>query len=243
MSLEAMAWAWKQETPNATAKLVLLAIADHANGDGLCWPSMIRIAAMSGVSTRQVSTHVSRLVELGLLAKADRRRSAGRYRGWTYHVPFDGPLEGSVDNGSGGSTLPATGGSTLPVPPEVRFRSEPLVNRKGEPSRPSRKRDLLFEALADVGGHRLETLTRSERGRINAAAKDLREAGATPEQVERAAAAWRRLYPSAQLTVTALAAHWSRLVDEGGAKRLRSCPECGGPLDGHTPELCDLFRR
>lgn len=239
MSIEAMSWAWKQDTGNASAKLVLLAIADHANGDGYCWPSMKRVAVMAGLSTRQVSTHVTALVERGLLVKEDRRRSRGQLRGWTYHVPFEGADTPELTTGS---PLPLATGSPLPLPQEVDFRSEPEGNRKEEPSRPSRKRDELFETVVEVTGHRLERLTRMERGRINKATSDLRGAGADPDAVRRASAAWPKLYPNASLTPTALAAHWSRLLDVAAPRREKACELCGGPLEGHTDELCELFQ-
>ncbi|HEY7821260.1 MAG TPA: helix-turn-helix domain-containing protein, partial [Acidimicrobiia bacterium] len=65
MSIEALNWAWEQSCPNPTSKLVLMALADHANSDGECWPAMKRIAQLSGISPRQVSTHITNLEALG----------------------------------------------------------------------------------------------------------------------------------------------------------------------------------
>lgn len=238
MSIEALAWAWTQDVPNASAKLVLLALADHANGDGYCWPAMTRIAVMTGLSDRQVSRHVTTLAELGLVIKADRRRSAGGgFRGWTYLV---GPQATT-----GHERLVATGHER----PVASRRPRPVYgtvreNRKEDldAAKPRVKADLLFEAVVAVCGHDPAKLTGSERGRINKALKDLRTAGATPEQVRAAAPVWRRRYPEAQLTSTALAAHWSTLVSAAPATvRDDVCPICSQPIAGHDAEICAVF--
>lgn len=223
MSIEVLNWAWRQRVPSASAKLVLLALADHANGDGYCWPSMNRIAEMTGISQRQVSNHVTTLAGLGLVAKADRRRHGGQYRGWSYVV---GPTSGSelpVVEPTGGSQLPAASGSELPVTGGSELPVLTISeNRKGTtPSQ--RARDMLFEKVVEVCGHDLATLTKSERGRINRAVKEIREAGGTPERVDDAVRAWRARYPEAALTPTALSAHWSTLA--AGVPRRSSRPE------------------
>jgi hypothetical protein len=72
MSFSAVKWAFKQAV-SPTEKLVLLFIADHANEKTQqCWPSLGTIAKEAGLSTRSVIRSVNRLVELGLLDRADR---------------------------------------------------------------------------------------------------------------------------------------------------------------------------
>lgn len=75
----------------------------------------------------------------------------------------------------------------------------------------NRTRDLLWEALVKACHADDEEMTKSERGRYNKALKELREAGATPEEVGKRARFWRQTYPGASLTPTALATHWSAL--------------------------------
>lgn len=241
MSIEVLNWAWRQDVPSASAKLVLIALADHANGDGYCWPSMLRIAAMTGLSQRQVSNHVTKLVELGLVVKADRRRSQGQYRGWSYLVGTSGS-ELPVAEVTGGSDLPVASGSQLPVTSgselPLRTTSE---NRKGRTT--TRARDELFERVVAVCGHDLATLTKSERGRINKAVKEIREAGGTPERVDDAVRAWRARYPEAALTPTALSAHWSTLAAGVPRRATRPEPEPAPPPadpSDWTPPPADL---
>ena len=50
-------------------KLVALILADHADADGICWPSYRRIAERACLSERTVRRHVSALVDAGVLQK------------------------------------------------------------------------------------------------------------------------------------------------------------------------------
>lgn len=242
MSIEALKWAWEQDCPNPTAKLVLMALADHSNSDGECWPSMKRIAEISGISARQVSTHIADLARLGLVTKADRRRRDGQYRGWDYVVNFQ------RKSATSGSVLPVTSGSTASSPAEVGFRSEPSVNHQVEPlaaaprERAPRPKDELFEAMVSEIGVNPATLTGSERGRINKALKELREVGATPEELRGRAAAYRAKFPDVVVTATALSANWSMLVSKRTAKK-DLCENCGQRLDRHDQDTCDAFGR
>ena len=208
MSLDALKWAWEQDCPNATAKLVLMALADHANSDGECWPSMKRVAELTGISSRQVSTHIVTLEGLGYVTRGKRRRYEGQLRGWEYRVNLR-------QNATSGSTLPVASGSPAQVPAEAGFRSEPSENRKEEPLAATppkaerRAKDNLFETVAQACGINLNGMTRSARGQLNKACKELREIEATAEQVKAKAKAYRTQYPNATLTPTALVKHWS----------------------------------
>lgn len=82
-----------------------------------------------------------------------------------------------------------------------------------------RKRDLLWEELVAVCGASPGEMTKSERGRYNHALAELREAGATPEQVRQRAGEYRSRYSGAPLTPTALAAHWSALRPQARVPR------------------------
>ena len=86
MSIAALNWAWAMECPNATSKLVLLALADRADDDGKCWPGMDTVAARAGISTRQVSTHMKSLEGMGLLSRVRRRRDDGTLSGYTFRL-------------------------------------------------------------------------------------------------------------------------------------------------------------
>lgn len=50
-------------------KLVALVLADHANSDGLCWPSYRRISEFTGMDKRTIQRHVKALLDLGVVSK------------------------------------------------------------------------------------------------------------------------------------------------------------------------------
>ena len=74
MSLEASRWAWGQSI-SPTEKLVLLALADHANKANQCWPSLRRIEARTGLARSTVAANLNSLEANGFLG---RQRSTGR---------------------------------------------------------------------------------------------------------------------------------------------------------------------
>ena len=68
MSFEAMAWAVRQEAGGYAAKLILLMLANHANGySGQCNPSHKRMAEECEMSETCVKKHIKALEEKGLL--------------------------------------------------------------------------------------------------------------------------------------------------------------------------------
>lgn len=95
MSSQAMTWAWRQTIPQlpaldptpdgnprarvnpATAKNVLLALAEHANPDGKCWPSWKRVAAMVGCSRATVARAIRDLEEAGLIRRVAQYHDRG----------------------------------------------------------------------------------------------------------------------------------------------------------------------
>ena len=48
-------------------KLVLVALADHADEDGLCWPSQALLAHRASISIRKLRVHLRGLENEGLL--------------------------------------------------------------------------------------------------------------------------------------------------------------------------------
>lgn len=50
-------------------KLVAIVLADHADSDGICWPSHQRIAMRTGLDKSTVKRHLAKLVEMGVVHK------------------------------------------------------------------------------------------------------------------------------------------------------------------------------
>jgi len=89
MSIQAVGWALDQDVP-ARPKLVLVAIANHANhADGYCWLNAETIAAEAACTSRSVYRFVGSLVRNGYVGKARRKGADGRQRANDYWILFN----------------------------------------------------------------------------------------------------------------------------------------------------------
>ncbi len=69
MSVHLSSQVWKLKTPDAATKLVLLKLADNANDDGECWPSLTTIARETGLGRSTVCRKLLYLGAVGALSK------------------------------------------------------------------------------------------------------------------------------------------------------------------------------
>ncbi|WP_432033672.1 helix-turn-helix domain-containing protein [Streptomyces antibioticus] len=103
MSIEAMAWAFRQDIPKPGAKLVLLALCDFADESWSCFPGQATLAEKTSQGERTVRRHLEWLEEEGFIVSHARfsygRRTSNRY---TIHVPRPQapPPSGSSASGS-----------------------------------------------------------------------------------------------------------------------------------------------
>lgn len=79
MSIAVMTAVWNLDL-DSTEKLIMLAFADHANDEGVCYPSSELIAHKSGVSVRHAKRVVKSLIERGLLQVQDEGGGRGNRR-------------------------------------------------------------------------------------------------------------------------------------------------------------------
>ena len=118
-----MNWAWQQAlTP--TLKLVLMALADAADNQGVCWPSISTLAKKCSVSTRTVQRSLRVLIDSGLLTADSRRRRDGSSTSNRYRLLIKGGDNLSPPRGAG-DTLPSQGcqdGPDVPVTPGTTNR-------------------------------------------------------------------------------------------------------------------------
>ena len=77
MSFQAMTWAVKQKAGNATAKCLLLAIANYADEEGRCWPSQSQLAKDCECSERTIGRIISDMEKRGILKRERRHRGNG----------------------------------------------------------------------------------------------------------------------------------------------------------------------
>lgn len=119
MSNYVLTWVWKHApVQDASCLLVLASLADQANDEGYCWPSIASTAKRCRISPRQVQRWIGVLVEQGLLEVGERPGTSNMYR------ILGGDVHDTPDTHDRGGTTSTSG--------EVRHGRHP--NHK-EPSR------------------------------------------------------------------------------------------------------------
>lgn len=77
MSIKALNWAWSQPI-KGNQKLVLLALADHTDDQGRCWPGIEGLSAKCGISRTSIIQHIQCLQKLGIITIQKRYGEEGR---------------------------------------------------------------------------------------------------------------------------------------------------------------------
>lgn len=90
-----MTWAWEQPL-KLGPKLVLIALADHSDGSGVCWPGHDLIAEKCGMSRSTVVEHI-KLLEAEGLVRAERTRSGSRSGFTRYFLALDKAVHKPVE--------------------------------------------------------------------------------------------------------------------------------------------------
>ena len=79
MSIKLMSAVWERDDLTSTQKLVLLALADWANDEGLCWPSIDRVALKASLTSRGVQKTIRALEEMQFLRKEEIKGRGNKY--------------------------------------------------------------------------------------------------------------------------------------------------------------------
>ena len=77
MSIKLMSKAWELDLSQGE-KLVLLALCDHANDDGVCYPSQAFLASKCSMSHRSVINQIKQLERYGILTSERRHKTGSR---------------------------------------------------------------------------------------------------------------------------------------------------------------------
>ncbi len=103
MSNVAKNWSLRQDL-KPVPKLILLVLADTANDQGICWPSIATLAGKVGVTPRTVQRTIQLLVRRDLLTAEQRYRGDGSCSSNLYRL--------SLDSGDNVSLSPDCGDTT-----------------------------------------------------------------------------------------------------------------------------------
>lgn len=221
MSIQAVAWVLDSSQSRGLARLVLIALANHANEEQVCWPSQRTIAREAGISLGAVSDQVRKLVDIGELEvvnKGNARKSA-RYR------------LVQVTNAQ------RSGDERSVHPRSEQNHQEP---KEHSPTESTSTFEAFYEFWTGKRYVQALELPKSMRGRLNAAVKEARLAGITSEQVVTAGKRYRDTWSRMERTPQALLANWARFALDDSP--IEECGECGNRgviwFDG-TGERCD----
>lgn len=109
MSVRAMSAVWELDLPDSD-KIVLLALADCANDEGHCWPSVQSLVRKCSKSERTIQASIKRLVDEGHLT---RREVPGKGCNYTVH-PHHKRIDHRSDNAPA-VTAPPQGTAKTPA--------------------------------------------------------------------------------------------------------------------------------
>lgn len=203
MSVQLVAWALETPCGSISRKAVLIALANAANHHtGLCCPSLKRLAKETDSSVKTVQRCLDDLEAMGLIQRQERQRDNGSQTSNAYRF-----FTVTVTTPPGQNDHPPLVTVTTPEP-EVRTGSEPSM-----PS--ARKRNEIWDALTVMFGEATTRSAQTKRGKVT---KELRDAGATYDEILARGKRWPMHFDTATLTETALVNHWDRL----GRKPLRA---------------------
>lgn len=145
MSGKVVSWAMEQVTGSPAAKLVLVKLADNANEQGFCWPSIDLIIAHTELGQSTVYKHLATLEEMGLIKGSDHPIGENGTILKAYQLTVPGcqdaiPLRGKRKAAipPGGKTSPPHGKEIPPagkkIPPDgIPYKEEPSVEPSLEP--------------------------------------------------------------------------------------------------------------
>lgn len=212
-----MAYVWDHSPLTRDALLVHLAIADVANDvhNNEFWMTAAGLAEKVRVSRSTVMRAFARMTELGLLEIVER--GGGRGKPTTYRLLFPKLSQDDTDwaTSEPGETVSSTqetvssrsetvsSGEIAPL-----YRTQETQGTQLAPA--ARKTDELWEAMLSAC-HIDSAITNGARAGYNKALKELRDAGATPEELCARARNHRTMWPQASLTPHSLAKHWAEL--------------------------------
>lgn len=158
MSMKLMTQIWDNEDPDLTGSrlLILLCLADHANDDGVCWPSIARLTKRARIDRSGIIRHLDELEAAGYLVI---ERDPGRVNTYTVRATRRTSATGGAD--ATGRTNATPTRRTSATPPVAPVRPESSVNHQVN----HHDDDALINR-ADGKGQRPSSRTDAELGRV-----------------------------------------------------------------------------
>lgn len=145
MSVQATSWVWEHSKSEGSARLVLLAIADAANREGMqSFQSAPSLAKMTGLSVRTVWRCIETLEALGEIVKEGRQ---GEYQTTIYSLPAVSDCHSAnlARRDTGGiSAVPKTRAAVPPI------GTQPHIPQKDNPNKRASRISANYEPSLDL---------------------------------------------------------------------------------------------
>lgn len=141
MSIAAMTWVFKQPLRPSALKFTLIALADCANDEGYCFPSLKHLCLKTGLNRKTVIVHLDELERRGYLIDSGQRKGVTKQvKIYQLRVPEEGLLNSTINGTLPGERVPFLDGKS-PV-----FSRKESQKRYPESSR--NRQEALSEDLA-----------------------------------------------------------------------------------------------
>lgn len=138
VSVKIMSLVWEHAPCRENALIVLLALADWSNDDGVCWPSIQKLADKSRVDRRSAQRIIRRLKQDGLVQIEEGGGRAKQHKYKIETAALCRPLENSDFQNSGVAYIETaaleTERATFPTQTATPVSPDPLVEPLEEPS-------------------------------------------------------------------------------------------------------------
>jgi hypothetical protein len=193
MSIKLMSQVWEEADLGGSELLVLLALADHANDNGVCWPSVPRLAARARLSERQTQRVLQKLHADGyfeIVSKGD-----GRGHSTLYRVTLKGDTKGDtvstftkerVTSATQRVTSATVKGDIAMSPePSIEPSIEPSTFISSAPSKTPTPQQEMFAAICEAIGWDYHTISKDDQGQVAQAVGILRKANYTVDDIRR----------------------------------------------------------
>ena len=144
MSIDAYRWALKSRVGRSSAKMVLISLADRANENHICFPSIKRLEFDTELNRKTVITSLQYLEKIGLISIKKELGKGNFYTLVGVEDRHQNTVQDSTSTNIGTtpqtSTNLGTGGVPIPVLDQSQFRdtepkgtqTKPLKNKKTE---------------------------------------------------------------------------------------------------------------
>lgn len=134
MSVHISSWVWKHSWHSGSDLLILLAMADMANDEGLCWPSVATLCERGRMSERNVQYSLRKLEDSGSITTVQRRGRASHYYVQTEGVQPIAPVQ---SNGEGVQPIAPPGATAIaPEPSGTVIENHQATKKAGRRTQP-----------------------------------------------------------------------------------------------------------